>query len=598
MLTTSSLHQPYSQEPLLPCNKVLEIQELQDFVRVRLPFRDLKTCTLVCRHWYRLFEPFLWTKVNLYEHDHGKMTILRRYGSFVSSLNHAHAHKSTFGFIRTYCSVVQSLSLVFDNRSSRISYANLEEFFRNMSGITTLSIRFDASRFSPAMFWSFSQLPHLTRLTIDVYFESRQNTIHYPPDTYMTILDCCPTLEDLTVFGLFLKPTEHHKNSLVQWAKYWLRHLRESPPSSSIEAMKPPIHTRSSSAGSTLSRLGRGLRAKNHRKSIVNSIAAPSFADYNIRKLDLRSRIMEDKVLCKLISRCPLLEDLSMDGLWVRISSGTWETLSNQCPRFRSLTIRDSGVVHYLPSIPTLMTLFPRLESVSLITLEFKRDPDLSTLATKIQEIEQQCGVRHPLKHIHISGSILKPLKVMLDVVTQCSTVESLSVGFTLNALRVLENEAVVPFDINKQWMCHDSLLHLDLTSISFKSKNVFKKFIAHVQRLTRLKSLWISVSHMREAWSIKVIQNKRQPLGGATGSQVADDSSSPTSFFCFPTVEILHIGTAYRNEKLSEMPIVYDEVVYMIGTAPSLKRLELEHLSESGIVKRLSLEYPMIEFL
>lgn len=51
--STSSLLMAPCSHSLSPCNKVLLIQELQDLIRSKLLFRDLKTCTLVCRHWNR-----------------------------------------------------------------------------------------------------------------------------------------------------------------------------------------------------------------------------------------------------------------------------------------------------------------------------------------------------------------------------------------------------------------------------------------------------------------------------------------------------------------------------------------------------------------
>ncbi|KAG0005034.1 hypothetical protein BGZ80_005514 [Entomortierella chlamydospora] len=541
------------------------------------------------------------------------MSILRRHGTNVVSLDYVHAHKSTFHFIRTYCPLVQSLSLRFDNRSPRITYLNLEEFFLSMLHLKILHIRFDASQFSPAMFWSLSQLPKLCRLSIDVFYGDPHNSRHYPPDAYMTILDCCPSLDDFTVYGQFLEPIDStelfHKTSFIQWIRKKIQFQRENAPSTPHEAIASPMHLRSLSRGSTISRLRRSSKAKN------NHIKVPLNSEHKIKKLELRSPRMDDRVFSKLVSCCPLLEELTIDGLWARISAASWQTLSAQCPRLRCLTVRDSGVVHYLPSIPSLLTLFPQLESLTLMSLEFKADPDLSTLGIKLREIEQQTGDRHPLKHIHFSGSILRPIKLLLDILTQSSTVESLSVGFTFNTLRVLQNEPDTPYDFNKEWLCYDSLHHLDLTSIWFKNRDAFKKFFIQVQRLTRLKSLWISVCQLREARSMGSTGRRRsfRPLdrslssadnngGGGSSSnsnnnQVRGSGRRSRSFFSFSTVETIRIGTAcYQSKKISELPIVYDEVVDIIEAAPMLKQLELTHMSESGTVKRLSLEYAKIK--
>ncbi|KAG0301403.1 hypothetical protein BGZ98_008398 [Dissophora globulifera] len=565
------------------------------------------------------------------------MAILRRYGNHVVALDFVHADKKTFKFIRQFCSSLQSLSMVFDSDSSWINYDCLEKFFRRMSTLNTLQIRFDAFQFSPAMFWSLCQLPNLTSLTMDVFYMQPYGSKHYHPDIYMTILDCCPNLQELEVRGLFLEPADtaqfYHKNSFPQWIKKTFRPRRENPPSDTQEAMAPSRHSRSWSAGASIRHLGQKSERIAHSRSaseadttIPASFASPSshMGGYSIRKLDLRSPQMDDNVFCKLASRCTRLEELTLDGVWVRISAESWQTLSTQCLRLRSLTVRNSGAVHYLPSIQTLMALYLRLESVTMMSLEFNRDPDLSTLAAKTLALERQTRVVHPLKHIHLSGSILKPLKVLLDVVTQSSTIESLSVGFTLNAVRRLDNETNAPYDLSKRWLCQDTLSHLDLTSVSFTDKAVFSQFFGHVQRLTHLRSLWISVSHIREAWAITALNR-----GGLIGTRHSPSSSSGqggsspynlpsastpslgvfsgrsngsgnihTSFFCFPALETLRIGMAcYLNKKWFEMPVVFEEVVYMIEATPLLKRLELKHMSESGVIKRLSAEYPKISF-
>ncbi|KAF8941627.1 hypothetical protein EDD21DRAFT_368593 [Dissophora ornata] len=621
------------QSPMLPCNRVLGIQELQDLIRTRLLFRDLKTCTLVCRYWNSLFEPYLWTTVDLNEHDRGKMAILRRHGSYVVALDFVHADKKSFKFIRQFCPFVQSLSLVFDSRSSWVNYDCLEKFYSRMPQVTTMQIRFDAFQFSPAMFWSLSQLPNLTSLTMDVFYVQYYSSKHYHPDAYMTILDCCPNLDELAVCGLFLEPADtaqfHFKNSFPQWVKKTLRPKRENAPSNTQEAMTSPRHSRSWSSGTTVSRFGRKSKGTAYRESVSESVKdVPAVEDtssqgptYTIRKLDLRSPRMDDDVFCRLTSRCTLLEELTLDGVWVRISIESWKILSTKCPRLRSLTVRNSGAVHYLPSVQALMALFPRLESVTMMSLEFNRDPDLSTLAAKTQELERKTRDQHPLKHIHLSGSILKPLKVLLDIVTQSSTVESLSIGFTLNAVRRVDNEPIVQYDLERRWACQDTLAHLDLTSVSFPDKTVFSRFFGHVQRLTRLKSLWISVSHIREAGAITARNRgstgtcRHSPSsssqGGSTpynlpsvstpslgNSRPSGSGNIHTSFFCFPALETLRIGIAcYLNKKWFEMPVLFDEVVYMIDATPMLRRLELKHSSESGVLKRLSAEYPKIEF-
>ncbi|KAF9947033.1 hypothetical protein BGZ72_010935 [Mortierella alpina] len=605
---------------LSPCNKVLLIQELQDLIRSKLPFRDLKTCTLVCRHWNSLFNPFLWAKVELHEHDRGKRTILRRHGNHVVSLDSVHADKKTLRFIRKFCPYIQLLSLEMDHRSAWIHYDYLDTFFTRLPHLTTLQIRFDAFQFSPSMFYSLSRLRNLTRLTMDVFLAQHHSSRHYHPDAYMAILDCCHQLQELVVCGLFLErpltPTHPTQTPLQQWVKRTLQPQRTNPPAQ--EAIHDPRHARTWSASLPIRRLSRQLlKSHVHASEDTSHLATVDksaiVGTYRIQRLDFRSQSMDDDVFCNLMRRCPLLEHLSLEGVWVGISSNSWTVLSESCPRLFTLDVRHSDSVLSLPTVETLIALFPRLENVAMRAIEFHRDPDLSALGTFLGQLEDQHGERRALKHIHYSGSIRRPLKVLLDIVTQIPSLESLTVGFTVNAIRPVDEVPEPPLEIEKPWICQDTLVHLDLTSVSFADKRLFRQFFEHVQRLTRLKSLWISISHVREACgSMALIPVRQRSSTSDVGSIAGVDSPMPVpeqgqywssrtqgSFFWFGTLEILRIGMAYYLDKRQwfERPVVFDEVLYVLHGTPALKRLDLKHMSEAGIVKRLSTRFPRIAF-
>ncbi|KAG0260063.1 hypothetical protein BG011_002172, partial [Mortierella polycephala] len=578
-----------------------------------------------------LFGPWLWTRVELHRHhDRGQRNVLRRHGSHVRTLDNVLADKKTLQFIREFCPHLTCLSMTMNHSSSWITYGYLETFFSRMPQLTTLQVQLDASKFSPVMLWSLSQLPNLISLTIDIFYSLATPAKRYQPDDYMTILECCPHLQELANCGSFLESTDTStvpaKSPFPQWVRNVFGIKQMGIASDTLEADEILRHSRSWSAGTATSVFRQKPWASNPKAnpSLLSALSGKGANTYKIRKLDLQSPRMDDKVFCRLTTRCPLLEELNLDGVWVRISNASWTLLSAQCTRLRSLTVRNSGTVRHLPSLQDIMALFPRLESATMSALAFHRDPDLSDLATTIQNLENQQGSIHPLKHIHISGSIHRPLKVLLDIVTQSPTVESLTVGFTMNAIRPLGHGVDVPYELHERWRCQDTLTYLDLTSVSFADRTSFSKFFGHVQRLSRLKSLSLSITHVREARDITIAN-----LGKASRHQYTTSSSSSAcrssslfynspsvstpafcnftsesdihgSFFCFQTLQTLCIGMSYslhRNEQWSDPPVVFEEVVFMLDVTPALRRLNLKHMSQSGVIKRLAIEFPRICF-
>ncbi|KAF9582477.1 hypothetical protein BGW38_000156 [Lunasporangiospora selenospora] len=505
------------------------------------------------------------------------------------------------------------------------------------------------------MFWSLSRLPSLDKLSLDVFYtnhddnphrldanpDSINSTLdHYPPDIFLTILDCCRHLRELTVHGLFLEPVHEtslptprlrRKQSILrQWVRKTLRPRRENTPLTPDEAMTHSIDHASTWPMRSIRRktlpLPQPLDSPDDL-DVMNDLstartAAPTLSrsphlqtdQYRIRTLELQSLHMDDEVFCTLTCRCPHLEELGLQGVWAGIREESWLALSRNCQRLRRLAIRHSDMVQHICSVPEMMSLFPRLESVRLVELEFDRDPDFSKVWGHWQDLEKGLNGPHPLKHLYLTGSIRWPLKVLLDVTTQSQGIESLSVGFTLSAVRPLNLGSRAPaYNLNSPWLCHETLTHLDLTCVAFAEQGDFSGFFGHVQRLPRLRSLWISISHVREARSIAAanygqlpqlkgesrddigLDNFQSNLSGASGGGSVGPKEG--SFVCFPALEMLRIGMAYYLDGKLEMPVELDEIVYMVTVSPALRRLELRHMSESGVIKELARIYPRIEF-
>ncbi|GJJ74880.1 hypothetical protein EMPS_07238 [Entomortierella parvispora] len=555
---------------------------------------SLKSLSVCCKEWHENLAPKVWTRLHLYDHDRSKMAILTRYGHLIFNVNLSLTDKTMLRAVRESCPRLEILSMILDDRSLWIDYPFLRSFFGAMSSLSSLRIRVDIFRFSPAMFWSLSSAVNLKSLHLDAFYAQYYTSKHYHPDAYMSILDCCPQLENLQVRGAVFEPADvsayHNKNSFIQSLRKTFRPSRENTPKEPSLGNSGSHHSRSSSSNLPLTSHSR-LKGTNTRSAKDDSYAKPN---YRIKKLHLSPIRMDNEVFRNLVCRCSDLEDLYLDGVWIRFTVQSWHDMAEVCTKLRHLHVRYTGTIEYMPNVQTLVKLFPKLQTVALQSLALTEDPDLSNLGEQLAAIEQQSGQKHPLRRMEITGSVRHPLRMLLHAVTQVPTIEVLIMGTTMECERTAVPESDMAtatlYKMKADWKCVDHLKLLDLTNILMPNAKTFGRLMNHIQRLPKLETLYLSISQSRHllAWT-----------EGEDGILVYGSHDPIKEPICLSSLRTLGIGKAYRRERgRGDLPARLDEVQSMIDMCPALRTLSLTHPSEAGVTRQLSAEFPGITFV
>ncbi|KAG0049506.1 hypothetical protein BGZ83_005727 [Gryganskiella cystojenkinii] len=584
------------------CRRVMAIQELQDILCSYLELASLKALSVCCKEWHRLLIAKVWTRLRLFDLEKTRRTLLEKYGYLFRTLDCPFTDKSALKAIRENCPNLEFLRLTLDANGTWIDYQFLESFFADMTKLSALYLRVDLFRFSPPTLWSLASAPHLTKLYLDAYYAQYYTSKHYHPDVFMTVLDCLPRLEFLHVQGLVFEPANvseyHNKDSFMQTLRKTFRPVRQNAPNdpSQINNTSGSNYVRAStfsslSISSSLSRL-----TGSKTMAVADQIAVNDNnpVNYQIKQLILSPTRMDDSTFCQLVCKCPHLENLYLDGVWIRFSAESWLEMAKVCKKLKHLRVRYSGTIDYMPNVQTLIQLFPKLLTISLQTLSLTEDPDLSNLGERLTWIEQRDGEQHPLRKIEITGSLRQPLKMFLEIVEQCATIEELILGTTLNCTEpaVADISTAALYLMKTPWKCFETLKVLDVTNIQFPNMESFSCFISRIQGLTQLKSLYMSIAQVRLLMVVidadpLVVQNRH----GA----ITNTLSGPV---CFLTLRTLGIGKAFRKDRgRTDKPTRLEEVQTMIDMCPALRTLSLTHLSEAGITKELSAEFPLITF-
>ncbi|KAI9233561.1 MAG: hypothetical protein BYD32DRAFT_425583 [Podila humilis] len=324
---------------MLPCNKVFDIPELLDDIRRHLYLRNIKACSLVCRRWNSHFCPYLWRSFSLAscQRTQDKMGAIQRRGRYIVFLKDVHASNKILVSIQTSCLIVKEMELMLTDTFSWISYRTLESFFTRMTSLTSLSLTFNATRFSFAMLWSLSQARHLLQLNLYVYYPKRVHFKTADHTDFLSVIDCCAHIPSISLAGAFMEPRWLGvKESWGAWAQQMLQCLDFTPPSL-CHAREPRSHTWASI-----------LRWPSSSDVYCCSPSVTSLR--SIRRLHMEASFLSTSGFRALIEKCPLLEVLHIDVSIFMLPNSIWNMLAAQCPRLRVLSVLYANAAGSLPS--------------------------------------------------------------------------------------------------------------------------------------------------------------------------------------------------------------------------------------------------------
>ncbi|KAF9319728.1 hypothetical protein BG003_008376 [Podila horticola] len=589
------------------CDIVLGIQELQDMLRGHLTVKDFKTCILISRNWNRIFTPYLWKAASL---PHGKRgdrwKALRQNGVHVAVLHQCVADKKTLQFLGKYLATVESLNLSFQ-KSAWISYSALEECFGRLTKLTTLRIIVDGSQFSPAMLWSLSQLQSLTKMTLCVFYHNWFITRHYTSKDYLAILDCCSQVEDLCVLGAFMEPelgVSHIKNSIGRQVlkAFSCPEFTPATPQQAIDRLRQmksssTLHLAQDSSQRVMSTSRRTQSEAVQDISSTSQLSLPSLRTpfssstrntiYSLRRLEIRILMLDQFDFISMVSKSPHLNELIIDSCTLNLNPANWIVFSERCPELRILKLIDGDTMRYTPSLPDLLTFFPKLEGLHLDNQCFGLDPDFS-YSTVMDPVTGNRPKLPPLTQLHLTGALRRPFRVLMHILSLIPNLEYLAVGLSLHSIGGLDQPTMTASlpSFDQPWRSMDILTHLDVSGVGF-SEASFTRFFRQVQKLKKLKKLGVSIGHVREAIELTPV--------GPSGEYPLPETED--AFFYFPTVKTIYIGSTISKSGQVEDATTYDEMVFVIVSMPQMRRVELKHSSEAGLIDLLSYDYTGIKF-
>jgi len=247
-----------------------------------------------------------------------------------------------------------------------------------------------------------------------------------------------------------------------------------------------------------------------------------------------------------------------------------------------------------VPEVQTLVNLFPGLLTVAFESPALTEGPDFSDVGEYLAMAQQYDRRQHPLRKLEITGSIRHPLRMLLRAVTQVPTLEVLILGTTMEC----EHMAVPEFDVatatlyrmSTSWKFVDHLQHLDLTNVLMPNAKTFGRLMAHIDKLPKLETLFLSISQARHLLALPE---------GEDGILIYGSHYPIKDLICLSSLRILGIGKAYRWERgRGDLPARLDEIQSVIDMCPSLWTLYLTHPSEVGVTRLLAAEFPSITFI
>lgn len=484
------------------------------------------------------------------------------------------------------------------NDSFWSTYATLERFFISLRSapLTTVHIDFDLSHFDPSFFWSVSQLPRLEELTVRTHITKSYESIYTIPALFASFLECCPTLRTFHFWYRVTYETWYNPPRPKGAFERWLRRSFELLRKDTIPESLPEVHARRIRASIDQDV---GDTIKDQQPTIQQSLIPK---EYQLRRLDFKAEILDIPTFQQIIRKMLHLEELDMRGLWQDIPIETWSTLSTCCGNLRTLRIHLQDINTGSPTIPGLIALFPQLHTLEMHAQLFRSDPDLSTLGSVLQQHEEKHGTRHPLKSLLITGRLNQSVRLLVDALTQgLAHLEALhiknihddhdkpvqDVDLFSSSPQVLEESLSVE-SLLLPIRCQDTLRYLHVSDVTFLNKPQAVQFFTRLQEFSGLRTLQISIQHLRDLISYPTSAPELASIGSRTASDtrhsnVSRNTPKPALGFSFPMIQVLKLtgvheisgGDPERKGTVRQLELY--EIQLFIAAFPSLTHLHIQ---------------------
>ncbi|KAG9064548.1 hypothetical protein KI688_002806 [Linnemannia hyalina] len=324
--------------------------------------------------------------------------------------------------------------------------------------------------------------------------------------------------------------------------------------------------------------------------------------EYQLRRLDFKPEILDIPTFQQIIRKMLYLEELDMRGLWQDIPIDTWSTLSTYCCSLRTLRIHLQDINTGSPTIPDLIAFFPQLHTLEMHSQLFRSDPDLSTLGSVLQQHEQKHGTPHPLKSLLIIGRLNQSDKLLVDALTQgLAHLEALQieklhvdhdrpvqdVDLSFSSQQVLEGLLSIDL-LLLPIRCQDTLRQLHVSDVPFLDKPLAVQFFARLQEFSGLRTLQISIQHLRDLVSYPPSASELASIGSRTTGDTRQNNGNrnapkPKMEFSFPTVQVLKLTGVHEisggdpERKETTRPLELCEIRLFIAAFPSLTHLHIQ---------------------
>ncbi|KAF9545160.1 hypothetical protein EC957_011230 [Mortierella hygrophila] len=662
---------PNGQEAL-SCNRVFNIPELLALIVFHLnndndsdgnnnsdgseKARSLRVLVNVCHLWHRLLAPYVWNEVTLPgPSTHKRLSGLLRYRTHIQTLTCNVVTKKTLNALtrphnestktKTNCNNeltnLKTLHLTLDRASIWISYTHLETFFlrtsHNSSHLSTISIKFDSTVLDIRLLWSLSQLPFLEDLRLEtVRYNHRALGLD---DLCREILVCCTGLRSFR-----MESTYRYRDyipRLVRWKVKVVGRVARKVGGWTPECVEDAVARRgqggllttakgrepsSSMAQRQQHELTSGdepfiLRvdknnSNNNGHIVSNSTRSKSRSRSNLRKLQLWQCSFDTLVFSDVVKQTSQLEELDLQTLFYRGSSGIMGTITRHCRHLRKLRLSGRTDGMSIEAIAKLLLGLPRMEEFFLdinnSELLAWQSLDALLLAEHEQEQEYGGGHRHPLKTLSIKGYYKETLPTLLEIISLHSlSLSTLTIGspwFFQIFMEHTPGNLYSPFAplverqtpsqdlFSRPWSAmKDSLVRLDISTTILVDREVAGKIFVRLQELKALKGLYVSARHVKDWFPKNFIVTLPPPLSprqtdnnnsngtgnsGSIGYRRLDRAyimqHLPTGTHCFPCLQDMIIRGEDRNVPVP-FEITTSEAVFLIAAMPCLEYLYLK---------------------